>query len=276
MTLGARTVLVLVALLAAGSAAVAAAAAPAVLQHAPLPGNPTPIPPQPVPIPPPSGPCADLRQRCPDLVIETPRELRVIRAPSGRLRLGSRNILVNRGAGPLYLLGERATRTTMTVHQRIYTTSGGHAEFPLADTRLDFWPIPGQGHYWKLRDALRFELWTAGGPIERFVKRGRKTRFCMRDLQRVPGVPGLRTRRFPACNQSPDQQRVRMGISVGWLESYPPGYHEQYVDITGLRGCYALRHIADPLGHVFESDESNNMSQTRVRLPPRRGRVQGC
>ena len=167
-------------------------------------------------------------------------------------------------------------RRTMTVRQRVYALNGTHTEYPLRDARFDFWLIPGQGRFWKLRDALRFELWTAGGPIERFVKRGIKTRFCMRDLQQVPGLPGPRTRRFGICSQQPDALTVRMGVSVGWRESYPAGYHEQSVDITGLHGCYALRHIADPLGHVFESDESNNMSQTRVRLPPRRGRVRGC
>ena len=67
-----------------------------------------------------------------------------------------------------------------------------------------------------------------------------------------------------------------MGISAGWEESYPAGYYEQYVDVTGLSGCFALRHVADPLGHVFESDESNNIAQTRFHLPPRRGRVRGC
>jgi len=69
---------------------------------------------------------------------------------------------------------------------------------------------------------------------------------------------------------------VRMGISAGWYESYPAFYYEQYVDVTGLSGCYSLRHVADPLNHIFESDESNNVSATRVRLPPRRGRVRGC
>ncbi len=268
--------IVLVALLIAGSAAVAMARSPAPLQHIPLPQNPTPLPPEPVPVPPPSGPCADPVMRCPDLIVEPPSELQVIRARSGRLRLGSRNKLVNRGTGPLYLIGTRESPRTMTVRQRIYKTHDARAEYVLQNARFDFWLIPGQGRFWKLRDALRFELWTAGGPIERFVKRGVKTRFCMRDLQRVPGLPGPRTRQFGACSQKRDARSVRMGVSVGWRESYPAGYHEQYVDITGLRGCYALRHIADPRGHVFESDESNNMSQTRVRLPPRRGRVRGC
>jgi subtilase family serine protease len=35
-----------------------------------------------------------------------------------------------------------------------------------------------------------------------------------------------------------------------------------------------LRHIADPRQHLMESDESNNMSQVRVRLGGRR--LRGC
>jgi hypothetical protein len=226
----------------------------------------------------PSGPCADEEEhfRCPDLMLRPPSDLRVLRGRNGRLRLASRNVLVNRGAGPLFLLGKRDEGRTMRVGQRLFAESGFEKDFPLDDTWFDFWAIPGQGSYWKLRDALHFELWTADSDAPEFVKAGRKTRFCMRDLGEVPGLPGPRFRRFPGCNQSPRTQTLVMGISVGWYESYPPGYYEQYVDIDGLRGCFTLRHIADPLGHVYESDETNNMSDTRVRLPPRRGRVRRC
>lgn len=273
VTRGARRVILLAALLAPASTTVAADARTNV-PRAPIIENPTPTPPEPVPIPPPSGPCADVRQRCPDLVLRPPSDLRLSRSRSGRLRLGSRNHLVNRGAGPLYLTGERDKRRTMKVSQRIYSISGAHRTYRLKDTRFDFWLIPGQGRYWKLRDALRFELRTADGPVGRLVKVGRKTRFCMRDLVELPGLPGPRGRVFGGCSQSAQAKSTRMGISVGWKESYPTGYHEQYVDVTGLRGCYVLRHIADHKGHVLESDESNNMSQVRVRLGGLR--LRGC
>ena len=135
----------------------------------------------------------------------------------------------------------------MTVRQRIHRVDGAYADHPLPNAYFDFWRIPGQGRFWKLRDGLRFELWT-GGPVERFVKGGIKTRFCMRDLRQVPGLPGPRSRIFGACSQSPRARTVKMGISVGWQESYPAFYYEQYVDVTGLRGCHTLRHVADPLG----------------------------
>ncbi len=276
MTRRARIALLFGVIVAALAASVAVAAQPTHTTRVPAPENPTPIPPEPVPVPPPSGPCGDARLRCPDLVVLPPSDLRVLHGRNGRVRVGSRNRLINRGTGPLFLLGERNGERTMRVSQRIYSDSDSHTDYPLPEARFDFWLIPGQGRYWKLRDGLRFELWTAGGPLEQFVKLGRKTRFCMRDLVEVPGLGGPRFRKFPGCNQSSRARSVRMGISAGWEESYPPGYHEQYVDVTGLSGCYSLRHVADPLGHVFESDESNNAAQTRFHLPPRRGRVRGC
>lgn len=262
-------------LLAVVTATVAVASEPSRALHAALPDNPTPVPPEPVPVPPPSGPCADPAVRCPDLVLLPPSDLTVTHA-DGRLRLGMRNTLINRGAGPLFLLGKRDGSKTMSVTQRLYSVNGAHHDYPLANTHLDFWHIPGQGSYWKLRDGLRFELWRVDGPVQSFVERGPKTRFCMRDLEQIPGLPGPRVRQFPGCNQSPGTRHVRLGISVGWAESYPPLYYQQYVDVTGLRGCFSLRHIADPRQHVYESDESNNTSQVRIHLPPRDGSVRGC
>lgn len=245
--------------------------------RAPVPSNPTPLPPAPTPIPPVAGPCAAPTARCPDLVLRPPSDLTIATTASGRVVLGSRNRLVNRGRGPLFLLGRRAAGArSMTVRQRIYSVTGAHHDYPLAGTHFDFWFIPGQGHYWKLRDGLRFELWTAGDPIDRLVKVGHKTHFCMRDLIQVPGLPGPRERQFPGCNQTPGLRSVRMGISVGWEESYPPLYFQQFIDVTGLRGCFSLRHIADPKQHVYESDESNNTASVRIRLPARGGHVTGC
>ena len=37
--------------------------------------------------------------------------------------------------------------------------------------------------------------------------------------------------------------------------------------MSGLRGCFAYVHIADPENGIFESNEDNNEAQTIVRLP---------
>ena len=47
--------------------------------------------------------------------------------------------------------------------------------------------------------------------------------------------------------------------------------------MTGLRGCFAYVHIADPENGVYESNEDNNEAQVIVRLPFRLGeRRRGC
>jgi hypothetical protein len=189
--------------------------------------------------------------------------------------LGSRNRLINRGAGPLSLHGERTGARTMRVAQRVYGTGRGHRSFDIDGARFDFWRIPGEGRYWKLRDALSIELWTSGERPRR-VRSSPKTRFCMRDLFRAPGRTGPRGRIFGACSQNDGAGRVRMGLSRGWTESYPAFYHEQSIDVTGLRGCFDLRHRADPENLILESDESNNAASTFVRLPLRRGSAGRC
>ena len=47
--------------------------------------------------------------------------------------------------------------------------------------------------------------------------------------------------------------------------------------MTGLRGCFAYVHIADPNNRIYESDEDNNEAQVIVRLPYRAdARRKGC
>jgi hypothetical protein len=47
--------------------------------------------------------------------------------------------------------------------------------------------------------------------------------------------------------------------------------------VTGLRGCFAYVHVADPRNGIFESNEVNNQGQVIVRLPFRAGaRRAGC
>ena len=48
---------------------------------------------------------------------------------------------------------------------------------------------------------------------------------------------------------------------MGWSDVYPPLYPEQYLDVTGLRGCFAYRETADPRNGVYESNERNNSAQ---------------
>ena len=84
---------------------------------------------------------------------------------------------------------------------------------------------------------------------------------------------------YPACNPYPFRRRVTLGTSPGWSDIYPPTYPEQWIDVTGLRGCFAYVHVADPRNGIFESSEDNNQGQVIVRLPyddrARRARCRG-
>jgi hypothetical protein len=93
--------------------------------------------------------------------------------------------------------------------------------------------------------------------------------YCLRDLRRtkpwLAGSPQSQT--YPACSQRLSQQRVVLGTSVGWSDVYPASYHENWIDVAGLRGCFAYVHIADPDNVMYESNEDDNTSSVVVRLP---------
>jgi hypothetical protein len=166
----------------------------------------------------------------------------------------------------------------MRVTQRIYRKDGSHLDVRTRG-RLYFFSVPGQGRYWKFTDAARFELWSVDskGRPEHLVRTGPKTRYCLRDLVRTSPSPASPHRRFyPACSENPKKQRVTLGTSIGWSDVYPAGYYEQWIDVTGLSGCFAYTLVADPKDHIYESHEDNNVAQRIVRLPPVGSGHRGC
>ncbi|HEV2770290.1 MAG TPA: lysyl oxidase family protein [Solirubrobacteraceae bacterium] len=218
--------------------------------------------------------CLQENMRCPDLRMGAPSELVLQRTPGGRTLLRSRNRLRNLGSGPLSLHSRRDRgERSMRVRQRIYRTNASHITRSTR-ARLDFWHIPGQGGFWKVRHPVEFQLWTMGSGRAP-VREGEKSRFCMRDLFRRT-TAGPRRAVFPACSQDRSDRTNRQGISVGWEESYPAGYFEQYVDVSGLRGCFKLWHVADPRNRFLESNETNNAAGTVVALRNGRLRVGRC
>jgi hypothetical protein len=217
--------------------------------------------------------CLDPALRCPDLTMRRPEDFSVRRTPGGRTLLRSTNAILSVGAGPLAVIGRRAgsPRGAMWVRQRIDRAEGPPLVVPRPGARIVWKAIPGQGHYWKFEDAARFELWTLGEGRE-LVRTGPKQVYCLRDLQRARGTTrGPAWRVFPGCSQDPREERRVLGTSVGWADVYPAGYHENWIDVTGLRGCFGLWHIADPRNHLIEADETNNATRTIVRLPFRGG-----
>jgi hypothetical protein len=211
--------------------------------------------------------------RCPDLQIRRPYDMKTEHTRSGRILLRATSAIKSRGRGPIELHGRRTRSRTMRVRQSIYRVDGTRLTMP-PKGHLSFYPIPGQGRYWKFVNAARFELWSVDGHgrRKRLVRTGPKLQYCFRDLVRTSRSRRTPRRRvYTGCSQRPGKRRVTLGTSVGWSDVYPYDYHEQWIDVTGLRGCFAYVHVADPENHIFESHEDNNSAQRIVRLPPSRG-----
>ena len=217
--------------------------------------------------------------KCPELEMSPPFNLFLSRTRKGRLRLHAGNSIDSVGDGPVELRGRRESRWWMSAKQVIYRRGGGKLRLNTG-AQLVFKAIPGQYRYWKYFNAARFELWKLDqqGRRRKRVEVGPKVSYCLRDLQRRnPQLPGSPRRfHYPACSQDYDRQRVTLGTSVGWSDVYPSTYHEQWINVTNLRGCFAYVHIADPRNHIYETDEDDNEGETIVRLPWRGEGRHGC
>jgi hypothetical protein len=241
-------------------------------------------PPQtPPPAPPVVSPCLDpaVQGRCPDLVMAAPSELRAERTRSGRRLLRMRNAIINVGRGPAELFAQRTGPREMAARQVIADALGVRRRY-VTGAEVYYTSVPARGgDYWKFDDAARFELWSMfpDGRRAALVRIGPKLRYCLRDLDRV-GTPGpgslVPARRvFPACNQSARKTEVTLGTSVGWADVYPAAYPGNFIEVTGLSGCFVVLHRADPERHILELSEANNVSARVVRLPFRPG-AQRC
>jgi hypothetical protein len=222
------------------------------------------------------NPCHDpaLALRCPDLVMAPASHLHLSTSPSGRRVLHMENRIVNVGAGPAELFGVRVSATEMHARQVIANAAGVRHRFE-SGAELYFKSVPTRGgSYWKWKDAARFELWAIDLAAHRtqLVRVGPKHDYCLRDLRRVRFTANVRRRPFfPHCNQRAAKREVTLGTSVGWADVYPSTYPDNWIDVTGLRGCFAIVQRVDPNHHIFEINEGNNISSRTVRLPYKPG-----
>ena len=221
---------------------------------------------------------------CPDLRVGPAEDLFVIRAGGGYgygggVRLYGGNDIRSRGRGPMELRGRRYKRNWMRANQAIYLAGGGVEVFR-TEAQLHFYDVGYEfgGSYWKVHDPLSMEIWSLDEgrqPLE-LVRKGPKVFYCFRDLARTR--PGGRSPSFPvypACSQDPGRKRVTLGTSVGWSDIYPSDYDRQWVNVSGLRGCFAFVMRVDPKNLLYEEHENNNRSVRIIRLPYRDG-PQNC
>ena len=207
---------------------------------------------------------------CPNLRIGPPHEIYVDHA-GGRTRLHATSDVRSRGRGPMELRGTRNGPRSMRTHQRIYRAGGGHVDVPTR-AMLRFTDVGAYfgGSYWKVHQLARFELWSVDGRHQLLhrVRVGPKLNYCLRDLERTrPGKRSPRSRHYPGCNQNPYEDQVTLGTSVGWSDVYPADYDKQWINVSGLHGCFAFMMTVDPNHLLFESNENDNSSRRLVHLP---------
>ena len=207
---------------------------------------------------------------CPDLRIGTPSEM-YVSSYEGKTLLHATSDVQSRGRGPMEVRGQRDGPKSMKVTQRIYKVGGGHITLR-THASVHFTDVGEYfgGSYWKIHQLARFELRrvlpACGlGPV---LRTSPKLNYCLRDLDRTrPGARSPDHRVYPGCNQDPSVRRDRLGTSVGWSDIYPADYDKQYIDVSGLRGCFVFGMTVDPKELLFESNENDNSSHRRVRLP---------
>jgi hypothetical protein len=212
------------------------------------------------------------RLLCPDLRIGTPSEL-YVSTYDGRTLLRATSDVQSRGRGPIEVRGRRDGPRSMKVTQRIYRVGGGHLTVR-THASLHFTDVGAYfgGSYWKVHQLARFQLRRVlpEGGLGPVLRTSPKLNYCLRDLERTrPGKASPKRRVYPGCNQDHSARRARLGTSVGWSDIYPADYDQQYIDVTDLRGCFDFQMTVDPKHLLFESNETDNSSHRRVRLPYR-------
>lgn len=212
--------------------------------------------------PAPPGAIVDLR---PDILTRT-NELYdhniVTNIEPGKTHLRLSNATANIGLDKLYLYGVLPDNGdgTQDIRQRIWQNDGtffdrdagaflyhtGHAHIHVQD-----WAV------------YRLRAVTADSGVGAIVVEGPKTSFCVLDLivhdNTLPGFPSSPA--FIACGSNVQ------GLSVGWADIYTKDLEGQYIEITGVPvGDYWLESEADPLDHILEADETNNIARIRITI----------
>lgn len=203
--------------------------------------------------------------RLPDLGMAQPADIKVERAPGGLRLLRYTSVIVNAGAGPFEVHGQRAStaETEMDATQHIFDTAGGYREVPTT-ARMVF---GGDGHnHWHVQDLEAGDLIRLdnGSKAGTSAKHG----FCFNDNTwfrlSLPGAPQDRV--YTNCARDTDL-KVTMGLSVGWGDTYGSTLPDQYVDISSVGpGRYRLLLTADAGSWFTESNESNNSSWVDLQI----------
>jgi hypothetical protein len=180
----------------------------------------------------------------------------------GRTHLRLSNATANIGLGKLYLYGVLPANSdgTQDVRQRVWRTDGTHFD---RDAGAFLYHPEHQHIHFEDWAVYRLRAVTAGGGVGAIVTEGSKTSFCILDgLVHDHTLPGFSsTPEFVSCGSTVQ------GLSVGWADIYSKNLEGQNLDITDVPpGQYWLESESDPLNHVLEKDETNNIARIPITI----------
>ncbi len=203
----------------------------------------------------------------PDLRMGVPYDLQITRTAANKNKLRFSTVVWNVGDGPLEArANQRSGRTMTRVVQVIHRANGTKRSRAVSASVF----YSGDGHdHWHIGRFVVVELGPVPGtPPEdptATVRTLRKIGFCLIDTTRAP-VGELRpansaTRaKYPysGCGKR-SSTSVKMGISVGFGDTYQAYFAHQAVDVTGLpAGTYRL--CATTNKDAFWREKAANMS----------------
>jgi hypothetical protein len=166
--------------------------------------------------------------------------------------------------GPLELVAGETGSAGQNVYQRVYRTDGSYETY-FAGTFV--WH-PSHNHFHFNDYALYYlePINARGGS----PKSGNKTTFCVMDTDKIDGsLPGApASAAYAVCGTSVQ------GISVGWGDTYRYHLTGQSIDFTGNpSGDYCLAIKIDPKGRLIESDDTDNVVSSLLRIDVERSTV---
>ena len=112
------------------------------------------------------------------------------------------------------------------------------------------------------------------GSLGDVVRTSPKLNYCVRDLERT-GRASARptTATTPAATRTRTIIRDTLGTSVGWSDIYPADYDKQWIDVSGLRGCFAFPMTVDPKHLPASSRTSTTTPRTAAAAAVRPARL---
>lgn len=203
------------------------------------------------------------RMLLPDLDQEAPANVYVTLHGSRRL-LAFRSAVENVGQGPLMIEGRRQKhQPTMVATQLVRLTDG--SQRALSSAGFLRYNTSATHSHWHYHPFERYELWRIHGTHA--LARDHKQGFCFGDRHPLPGAGPPAFVAGDCGLFKPWLLSVFEGSSPRYVDIYPPLFHGQWIDVTGIPdGVYNLVHRVNPNYSLRERSYTNDAASARIRL----------